>query len=228
MGRSTHGLPIPFNFDLQARWAQKMSHLMLHDQTIHLQWAMGQGMDLPMSQFFSKGVGVSANLNENSIRQVLCHQIGVDPDYLDHRIQTVFLDGMTVDNVDTALLFPGSTLALSAAMPGLAGATLRKGGFYAALRAQISYDPSHKSTPSVEALFRLKLFNLVLKELSPLFLSYGIWIEGADMSALLHLIPDSIGGKCTAIELNGDNVSWERLNSLDLFGKKIQLKVSYQ
>ena len=33
----------------------------------------------------------------------------------------------------------GDTLALSAAMPGLVGATMRRGGYFAGLRANISH-----------------------------------------------------------------------------------------
>ena len=56
-----------------------------------------------------------------SIRELLCRQLGVRADYVDQRIQTIFLDGKTVDDVDTAMIRQDSTLALSAALPGLAG-----------------------------------------------------------------------------------------------------------
>jgi hypothetical protein len=71
-----------------------------------------------------------------SVKTLLCEQLGLSPEYLEERIQTIFLDGRPVDDVNSAIIEDGSTLALSAAMPGLAGATLRKGGYYAPMRGR--------------------------------------------------------------------------------------------
>jgi hypothetical protein len=56
---------------------------------------------------------------------VLCDQFQVETDYLENRIKTIFLDGKPVDDEDKAVLKNGSTLALSAAMPGLVDSTFR-------------------------------------------------------------------------------------------------------
>ncbi|WP_054693113.1 hypothetical protein [Desulfosarcina cetonica] len=84
-------------------------------------------MLLPLMQ---KGVGLPAQIG-CTIRQFLCDQLGISDAYLDQRIQTLFLNARPVDDVDGAILQDGATLALSAAMPGLLGATMRKGGHYA-------------------------------------------------------------------------------------------------
>ena len=63
-----------------------------------------------------------------SIKDLLCRQIGISEDYLEKKIQTIFLDGKAIDDVDEPLVLDGSRLSLSAAMPGLAGTTLRRGG----------------------------------------------------------------------------------------------------
>jgi len=60
-----------------------------------------------------------------SIKDLLCKQLSIDEEYLDKRIQTLFLDGKPVDKVEKAYLHNEATLALSGAMPGLVGATLR-------------------------------------------------------------------------------------------------------
>ena len=86
---------------------------------------------------FRQGVLVEI-LSGSSIRQVIVDQLGIAEDYLENRVQTLFLNGKPVDDVDAMRVSDGSILALSAAMPGLAGATLRKGGKYAAFRQQIS------------------------------------------------------------------------------------------
>lgn len=63
-----------------------------------------------------------------SVRELLCGQLGVAPEYLEGRIQTIFLNSRPVDDPATATVTPGATLALSGPMPGLAGAICRKGG----------------------------------------------------------------------------------------------------
>ena len=63
-------------------------------------------------------------------------------------------------------------LALSAAMPGLVGATLRRGGTYAAMRAAITRAAERGAAAArEEPLVRVKLFNLLIDELGPLLLA---------------------------------------------------------
>ena len=73
-----------------------------------------------------------------SIRELLCGQFGIDPDYLKQRITTIFLNGKAIDDPESSRVADGATLALSAAMPGLVGATMRRGGYYAAMRGAIA------------------------------------------------------------------------------------------
>src|SRR5664280_2432128 len=65
-----------------------------------------------------------------SVGDFLPGHLAFDPDDVRDRIATVFLDGSVVDDLVTATIPPGSTLTLSAAMPGLVRATQRRGGFY--------------------------------------------------------------------------------------------------
>jgi len=58
-------------------------------------------------------------------------------------VQTVVLDALVVDDPDTATVRDGSTIALSAAMPGIAGCMLRKSSRYAPMRSQLTHD--HRS-----------------------------------------------------------------------------------
>ena len=59
------------------------------------------------------GCGIEAFISE---------QLELPADYVKNRIQTVFLNGKAVDDVSSTMVRPDSTLTLSAAMPGLAGA----------------------------------------------------------------------------------------------------------
>ena len=156
--------------------------------------------------FFSSLLGQGFTLNIRtgiSVRDLLCRQIGVNGDYLDQRIQTIFLDGKVVDNVDTAVIRQGSSLALSAAMPGLAGAVLRRGGAYAAMRSQISHKNNTGDDSAENGTVMLKLFNLVAIELGPLFLKQGIWIDGKNLENFFKRVPDFFWDGCLTAEIDG-------------------------
>jgi hypothetical protein len=96
--------------------------------------------------------GVAVRVVARSVLGFLVEEVGLTPEYVRERITTVFLDGQVVDVLEGAMLRQGSRLALSAAMPGLVGATLRRSGPYAAMRAEITRT---RSTSSRRARVRL-------------------------------------------------------------------------
>jgi hypothetical protein len=115
-----------------------------------------------------------------SVQDYLTGQLDIDPDYVRDRIATVFVDGSVVDDLETTSLRPGSTLTLSAAMPGLVGASLRKGGFYAAMRSEISWKADDDAPQRLDGppdTIRLKLFNTVLREIGPALLRRGVLVD---------------------------------------------------
>jgi len=150
-----------------------------------------------------------------SVRDLLCRQIGVSDDYLDQRIQTIFLDGKVVDNVDTAVIRQGSALALSAALPGLAGATLRRGGAYAAMRSQISHKNNTVDDSAENGTVTLKLFNLVALELGPMFLKQGIWIDGKNLENFFQRVPDFFWNGCLTAEIDGISQNVRKISLME-------------
>jgi hypothetical protein len=160
-----------------------------------------------------------------SIRDLLCRQIGVSDDYLDQRIQTIFLNGKVVDNIDTAVIRQGSTLALSAAMPGLAGAVLRRGGAYAAMRSQISHKNNIVDDSAENGTVMLKLFNLVALELGPLFLNQGIWIDGKNLENFFQRVPDFFWDGCLTAEIDGTSQDVRKISLMEWKQKQVFLKL---
>src|SRR5512136_2874718 len=53
-----------------------------------------------------------------STKSFLTQQLGISPEYIAERIQSIFLEGRPVDDLDSAMIHDGSHLSLSAAMPG--------------------------------------------------------------------------------------------------------------
>jgi hypothetical protein len=149
-----------------------------------------------------------------SIRTILCRYLGLSPDYLAGRIQTIFLNGKPVDDVDAAMVGPGDTLALSAAMPGLVGATMRRGGYLAGFRGNISHRDQDQAVQGGECLVKLRLFNLVTTELGPFFLEQGLWITGAALEAFLRPQAEDFWAGLLAADLNGEELDLQALPGL--------------
>ena len=190
-----------------------MSDRMIQDSPTVLSLRLHQ-RNLPrFFPLFQQGFLVKAP-GGGSIRTILCGYWGLDPKYLEGRIQTIFLNGKPVDEVDAAMVGAGDTLALSAAMPGLVGATMRKGGFFASLRANISHRGKGQATSEGECLVRLKLFNLLIRELGPFFLEKGIWLKRAVLEEILHQMPEDFWEGCWAASLNGEELDLQALRAM--------------
>lgn len=119
------------------------------------------------------------------LEELLVNQWGVDAGYVSSRITTIFVNSRAVDNVATTMVNGGGVVALSGAMPGLVGATMRRGGFYAAMRGTMTYSTDTGAGGCGIDRVRVKLFNLLLDELGPGFLSRGIIISAADIFSLI-------------------------------------------
>jgi hypothetical protein len=137
-----------------------------------------------------------------SIGEFLREQYGLSREYIAKRISTIFLDGEPVDDVDTAILRDGSTLALSGAMPGLVGAVMRSGSYYASFRYSITHRDSGETVKEEEGVIRIKLFNIVMSELGADFLRRGIYLDAIAMRDFLSGQGDDFWQGCREILLN--------------------------
>lgn len=155
------------------------------------------------------GFGVIAHVG-CSVNDFIQNEIGAGPDTME-KIQSVFLDGSPVDDLDAAIVRDGARLALSAAMPGLVGATLRRGGIYATFRGSITYRETGIACAAGNGLVRLKLFNLLLNELGPALLKKGILVAPSDLADFLKMQSGDFWRKCRRVSLDGVPISPESL-----------------
>jgi len=151
-------------------------------------------LNLPAEQlniFFpllQKGITVPATVG-CTLKSLLTEQFLIPAEYVTDRITTIFMDNHPVDDLDRTIIQNGSRVSLSAAMPGLVGATMRRGGFYAALRQGISHLLESDTTDDSCGTIRLKLFNLLLAEIGPLLLARGLILEREELDELLAVLP---------------------------------------
>ena len=201
---------------------QKISH---NDPLTHVHLMLNKGLLPIFYQLLQKGFWVEGNVG-CSVRALLCEQHGVAPEYLEKRIQTIFLDGKPVDNVDTAIVEEGATLSLSAALPGLVGAVMRRGGYYAPMRDQISYRGEFTSPKIKPGKVFMKLFNLPLRELGPLYLERGILADGVNLKDVLTAHTDDLSKGCRSVLVNGQNFDLELVQAMDWENRDIFLQVN--
>lgn len=145
-----------------------------------------------------------------TIRSFLIDQMGLSPEVIDGLIQSVFLDGRPVDDLDSGRIHDGSVLALSAAMPGLVGATMRRGGYYACLRSGISHREATRSASGAGEI-TVKLFNLVASELGPDLLACGLRIRTDVLVDFLQSRAASFWEACEQVALEGRVVGLREL-----------------
>jgi hypothetical protein len=145
--------------------------------------------------FFIKGVEVGC-----SVKSFLTAQLGMSPEFIRDSISTIFLDGKPVDDPDTAVVRDGSRLALSSALPGLVGATMRRGGALASLRSSITYKETGICSGG-KGTVHVKLFNMVMEQAGPWLLQNGILVTGPDLESFLQKNTGLIES-CRSIYLN--------------------------
>ena len=117
-----------------------------------------------------------------SIAEQLTTLPGFSEEYISERVQTIFVNGLAEDNTARKLV-AGDTLALSAAMPGLAGAIFRRGGQHSSLRTRPMATKHHSASQSGH--ITLKLFNMIATETGPQLLQKGILIKGKILARFL-------------------------------------------
>ncbi len=165
------------------------------------------------SQFLGQGFYVTA-CTGISIKEFFTQQLEMNPQYLEDRVQTILLDGQPVDDTDSAKVINGSVLALSAALPGVLGATLRKGGYYAAMRSHITYTSNLACEQDQQGWVIIKLFNLIAKELGPLFLARGILIQATELADFLQRQGSVFWRLCREATLNGQSQTAQNLTDI--------------
>jgi hypothetical protein len=127
------------------------------------------------------------------------------------KIQSIILDGKPVDDLNSALIKDKAVLALSAAMPGLVGATLRRGGTYSLFRNAITYHETGETCSIKEGCVRIKLFNLLMAELGPGLLQRGVFLRAADFLNFTTRLSQDFWKGCRQINLDNKPVDVREL-----------------
>ncbi len=129
-------------------------------------------------------------------------------DYIVNDVQTIFLNGTATDDLETVFENDGDTLAISAAMPGLAGAIFRKNSLHAALRT--TQEREHIQTSGVEITVIVKFFNAIARDRGRVLLSKGVNIH-ADSVVQFFNTRTTLPGFLESVTLNRQQLTPEEL-----------------
>jgi hypothetical protein len=160
-----------------------------------------------------------------SLEHMLCAQLEIAPDYLRDRAQTVFLNSSPVDDLASASVADGDVISLSAAMPGLNGAVMRRGGPLSEMRRSISHAPDQVRNQLSPGRITLKLFNLVAKELGPQFLTRGVVVGSKALGELFRQQPRSFWQSVSSAAIDGSPCAAGQLSLHEWPEQEILLKL---
>jgi hypothetical protein len=185
-----------------------------------------------MSEFFpllQEGIRIRARTGY-PLAELLSDQLLLDRDYIAARITTIFIDSRPVDDIQKAIVHDGATIALSGAMPGLVGATMRSGGFYAAMRGSISYVDDSSENSHQTGVIRIKLFNLLMSELGPVILRQGVLVSMDFLSSFLGSRSDRFKQGCLEAVINGVSIDPASLFTGNRFADQetIELRIEFR
>ncbi len=162
-----------------------------------------------------------------SIQDFLVRNLGLNPEIIDEKIQTIFFNGKAVDDPSKALLTDGASLALSGALPGLVGATMRRGGFYSTLRDSITFQGGPDFQGAQKGSIVVKLFNILLKDFGPRILENGFMIEESKLLDFLRCNESKLADECRIRDGDGFEIAYRNLLTVlsEEPGKELSVKV---
>jgi hypothetical protein len=124
-----------------------------------------------------------------TIGELLYSLPGFTSTYITQRIETIFLNGLPVDDLEEIIGSSSPVLALSAAMPGLAGAIFRKNSFHAPLRTTAPNSSTVAGQRSVKVLVVIKFFNSIASERGKRILQSGCLLKSDSFLKYLRYRP---------------------------------------
>jgi hypothetical protein len=149
--------------------------------TVRLTWDAERLPELLI--LLSRGVMIKTRL-DSSLRSVLCRELGTNREFLLKRVSAAFLDGKTVDDLDSAMLAPGSTVALTGCLtePFLLHAFSQR-WFPPETHEEKSQFCAKSTSPAREGFITLKILNVLIQDFGPHLLESGVWLDTKSLEA---------------------------------------------
>lgn len=166
-------------------------HVLLEKDRLGVFWAL-----------LSYGFKLDVQIGGSLLDLLIC-QIGINESYLNEKVQTIFLNGKVVDDFSAEIIEDDSVIALSSAMPGLAGAVFRKGGILSSMRSEHVSNLENIVITKHKGQVTLKLFNLIASDLGADFYKKGVCIKGTHFIRYVKSKQPLIEKICKELVLDG-------------------------
>jgi len=113
---------------------------------------------------------------------VLCRELGTSREFLSRRVSAAFLDGKTVDDLDSVRAEPGSTVTLTGCLtePFLLHAFSQR-WFPPEENDESSHAGEEPANSAQEDLFTLKILNVLIQDFGPHLLESGVWVDAESL-----------------------------------------------
>jgi hypothetical protein len=145
------------------------------------------------------------------LSELLCDQFHISPNYIKNEIKVIFLDYSPVDDLESAIIKDGGVLALSAAMPGLVGASMGRDGGLSWMRSSITYQEDESGQDKQEGILHMKLFNQVMADLGESFLSRCVYLKSTFLAGFLERFTGEFWNNVRQILRNGEIITVEEM-----------------
>ncbi len=159
----------------------------------------------------------------SSLGQFLGALPGFTAEYLANVVQTIFHNGTAVD--DLTILFSGEkpVIALSAAMPGLAGAIFRRNSFHKALRSETK-DAQPETHAKQPLAVTLKLFNVIALDRGKELFAMGVCLPAEVLASFFSKRP-ALLKEILLMKLDGKDIDMAAMQQFLTQPIKIHLKI---
>lgn len=149
---------------------------------------------------------------------------GFSSQYIADRIETIFQNGLPVDDIETGIEGPAPVIAISGAMPGLAGAIFRKNSFHAALRTSDSNPLPGESEGTENVFIKLKLFNVIASEKGSGILSSGCFMKSDSVFKFMNYRPQ-LFSELISLRCNNESLVLDDLKNLLHKSETVYLRI---
>jgi len=158
-------------------------------------------------------IGLYLPVPSGSTVESVLEAAGFSRKYLEDKVKTVFLDGSAVDNIGAERVRKGSVVALSAAMPGLAGAIFRKDSPISGLRSEFRAPTENRPIQEGEELVLLKMFNIIAEEMGPQLLRGGVIVSAGSLERFFANRRELLEKAIFEVEFDGNPIGLHTLFS---------------
>ncbi len=121
-----------------------------------------------------------------SIRDFLESGLGLERDFVNARIRTIFLNSSPVDEIGSARIKQGDILALGGAMPGLVGICLGRESPFRSFRQDLDARPDSVAASPDTVLVTVKIFSTLAEDIGDELLKRGVLLSASDLSGFLR------------------------------------------